>query len=103
MVVKEKVSFDKGQIDGTRITVYDVHYYRKHGRYAAEIAEILGLTLTQVEAAIRHIDDHLQEVEAVHAKIEKRNAAGNSPEIEAKRKLSRAKMDTWLENGRSET
>jgi uncharacterized protein (DUF433 family) len=83
-------------IAGTRITVYDIVHYLEAGRQPQEIATILGLTPEQVATAIQYIEEHKAEVMAVHQRIEERIARGNPPEVEAKLKATRAKMQAWL-------
>ncbi len=85
-------------ITGTRITVYDVYYYRVNGYKEEEIAEILRLSPEQVQVAVRYIEENKGEVIAVHQEIEERNARGNPPAILAKLEASRAKMQAWLKN-----
>jgi uncharacterized protein (DUF433 family) len=91
---------DGGRIDGLRITVFDVYYYRQAGRQPEEIAAILGLSPEQVAAALGYIDEHRAEVRAVHQRIEERIARGNPPEIEARRATSRASLQAWLNERR---
>jgi uncharacterized protein (DUF433 family) len=88
------------RIAGTRITVHDVFYYLENGRSQQETATILRLSPEQVEAAVRYIKEHHEEVAAVYQRIEARNARGNPPEIEARREASRAKMRAWMEERR---
>jgi uncharacterized protein (DUF433 family) len=83
-------------IAGTRITVYDIVHYLEAGRQPQEIATILGLTTEQVLTAVRYIEEHKAEVMAVHQRIEERIARGNPPEVKAKLKATRAKMQAWL-------
>jgi uncharacterized protein (DUF433 family) len=91
------------RIDGLRVTVFDVLHYRLAGRSAKEISEILPLSLDQVESAFRCIDEHRDEVMATHRQIEERIARGNPPEVEAKARASRAKMDAWIQEQRRNT
>jgi uncharacterized protein (DUF433 family) len=80
------------RIAGTRITVYDVFHYLEAGRWTpAEIAEALRLSPEQLDAAIEYIDEHRDEMMAVHRRIEERNARGNPPEVEAKAQESHAR------------
>jgi uncharacterized protein (DUF433 family) len=83
----------KNRIDGLRITVYDVLHYLQAGRSHEEIADILPLTPEQVEAAVRYIEEHHDEVMAEHQRIEERLARGNPPEVEAHAKAGRARME----------
>ena len=78
------------RIDGLRVTVFDVLYYLEAGRSHAEIADILPLTLEQIEAAVRFIDEHRDEVMGVHRRIANRLERGNPPEIEKRARAGRA-------------
>lgn len=71
-------------IEGSRITVFDVLYYHQNGWYRDEIACLFRLSSRQVEAALRYIEEHKEEVMATNAKIEARIARGNPPELQAK-------------------
>jgi uncharacterized protein (DUF433 family) len=82
------------RIDGLRVTVYDVFYYLEAGRSHAEIAEILPLSLEQIEAAVRYIEEHRNEVMSNHRRIEDRLERGNPPEIEERARAGRARMET---------
>ncbi len=57
------------EIAGSRITVYDVLDYHKHGWHRDRIAVTLSLSSRQVEAAIRYIDEHRDEVMAEYAEM----------------------------------
>lgn len=72
------------RLANSRINVYDVVHYLEHGRSANYIALVLGITLAETQALIRYIEEHKEEVMAVHRKIEERIAKGNPPEIEAR-------------------
>jgi uncharacterized protein (DUF433 family) len=87
------VVISNSRIDGLRITIYDVLHYREAGRSVAEIATILPLTLEQIEAAVRYIDEHREEVMATHVRIQERMARGNPPEIEAHARAGRERME----------
>jgi hypothetical protein len=54
---------------------------------------VLNLGTAEVEALFRYIDEHKDEVMAVHAEIEARIARGNSPEVQEKLKGSHAKLE----------
>lgn len=88
------------RIAGTRITVWDVLHYLEYGRSPEYIAGILPITVEQVRATMRYIEENKEYVMAVHRQIEERIARGNPPEIEAKLVESRAKMRAWLEEHR---
>jgi uncharacterized protein (DUF433 family) len=88
------------RIEGTRITVFDIYYYLDRGRSHAEIADILGLTVEQVQAGVRYIETHRDEVETVHRQIEERNARGNPPEIQAILDAGHAQFLKMVQNRR---
>ncbi|HZW33684.1 MAG TPA: DUF433 domain-containing protein [Isosphaeraceae bacterium] len=72
------------EIVGTRITVYDVLEYHKSGWHRDMIADTLELSSQQVEAAIRYIEEHRDEVMADYARNMERIHRGNPPELQAK-------------------
>ena len=80
------------EIEGTRITVYDVMDYYKHGWHRDRIADTLSVSSDQVALAIRYIDEHRNEVMAVYNEMLERDARGNPPELQAKIDASRAKL-----------
>ena len=93
-----EVRIVNNRIDGLRVTVYDVLYYLEAGRSHAEIVDILPLTLVQIEAAVRYIDENRAAVMATHRRIEDRLERGNPPEIEAHAQAGRARMDNLRPN-----
>ena len=72
------------RIGGSRITVYDILDYHKSGWHRDEIAALFDLSSRQVEAAIRYIEEHRDEVMAEYEEILARHARGNPPELDAK-------------------
>jgi uncharacterized protein (DUF433 family) len=89
------IIIDRGgtpRLANSRINVYDVVHYLEHGHSANYIALVLRITLAETQALIRYIEEHKEEVMAVHRKIEERIARGNPPEIEAKVRSSHAKL-----------
>jgi uncharacterized protein (DUF433 family) len=72
------------EIAGTRITAYDVIEYYKAGRHRDVIAAILSLSSDQVEAAIRYIEEHRDEVMASYEKNMERIRRGNPPDLQAR-------------------
>ncbi len=72
------------EVAGSRITVYDVLDYHKEGWPAKEIAWLFHLSTAQVEAAIRYIEEHKDEVMEAYERILARHARGNPPELQAK-------------------
>src|SRR4051794_39887601 len=79
---------DGPKIEGTRITVYAVLEYLKHGRQRDWIAAFFRLSSAQVQAAIDYIRDNEETVNAEYEKIMARIAKGNPPEIVAKLQAS---------------
>jgi uncharacterized protein (DUF433 family) len=72
------------EVAGTRITVYDVLDYHKLGWHRDMIADTLSLSSPQVEAALRYIEEHREDVMADYAEMLARDARGNPPELHAK-------------------
>jgi uncharacterized protein (DUF433 family) len=86
------------EIEGTRITVYDVIDYWKDDWRAAQIAAVFRLPIEDIEAAIDYIERHEAEVMADYQQILARHQqATYSPEVEAKlarnRETFRAKVE----------
>lgn len=70
------------EIAGTRITVYDVMDYTKHGWHRDRIAAQFSLSSAQIQAALDYIDANQAECNATYQKILDRQK--NSPEVQAK-------------------
>ena len=85
------------RIAGTRITVWDVLHHLENDWPPEEIAEVLGLSDQQVQAAVDYIHVHRAEVMEVHQQIEERNARGNPPNVQTKLEAARARRLEWLE------
>ena len=86
------------EIEGTRITVYDVMDYWTEDWRAAQIAAVFRLPLEDVEAAIDYIERHEADVRADYQRILARHQhASYPPEVQAKlernRERFRAKVD----------
>lgn len=84
------------RIDGTRITVWDVFQYLEASWSDEQIRGVLPLSPERLLVAKQYIEQHRDYVLEGHRRIEERNARGNSPEVEEKLKLTRAKMQAWL-------
>ncbi len=56
----------------------------------------MHLSDAQVDAIARYIEDHQEELMAVHQQIEARKAYGNPPEITAKLAQSSTELQEWL-------
>lgn len=86
------------EIAGTRITVYDIWDYARAGQHHTYIAVLLGLSSTQVQAALDYIEGHKDEVLADYQKILDRSAKGHPPEVQAKVDAIRAQYGPlWAE------
>ncbi len=84
------------EIAGTRITVYDVLDYHKQGWHRDMIAVTLSLSSQQVEAAVRYIEDHRDEVMADYDEMLARDARGNPPELQAKLDAAHERLQARL-------
>ena len=87
--------YDRGrgpELKRIRITVYDVLHYLEGGWTAEQIAPVLSISIAEVEALTRYIEEHRDEVMAVHRKIEERNARGNPPEVEERLRGSHERL-----------
>jgi uncharacterized protein (DUF433 family) len=80
------------ELAGTRITVFDVIPYLEAGHSPTYIAAVLRLSTPEVEALIRYIEEHRDQVLAENRTIEERIARGNSPEVEARLPGSHARL-----------
>lgn len=78
------------EIEGTRITVYDVLDYRKHGWHCDRIAALFRLSSEDVQAVFDYIDTHTQEVMEGYRKILDRHRA-NEYSADAKGKLDQCR------------
>jgi len=82
-MVAEIINRGRGpEIAGTRITVYDVLDYRKHGWHRDRIAMFFRLSSRQIQAAFDYIDAHTSDVMAEYERILARQK--NPPEVQAK-------------------
>jgi uncharacterized protein (DUF433 family) len=93
------------EIEGTRITVYDIMDYYEDGWPAGRIANWLTLRVEEVQCAINYIEANKEEVMAQCRMIVERSEKGNSPEVQAIYEASlpvvRAKMAEIIRNGRA--
>jgi uncharacterized protein (DUF433 family) len=72
------------EIEGTRITVYDIWDYAKQNWHRDRIAVWLRISSMQVAAALEYIEQHKEEVLAEYENILERERRGNPPELQAK-------------------
>ena len=68
------------EIAGTRITVFDVMDYLKHGWHRDRIAGLFRLSSRDVQAALNYIDLHRDEVEADYRRILDRHRTYQYPQ-----------------------
>lgn len=87
---------DGPKIEGTRITVYTVLEYLRASRTRDWIAAMLNLSSQQVQAAMDYIRDHSTEVNAEYETILARIKKGNPPEVEARLRANREKVQARL-------
>jgi uncharacterized protein (DUF433 family) len=88
----------RGEIAGTRITVYDILDYTRQGWHHTAIAAWLRISSPQVRAALRYIEEHKEEVMANYKEMLDRDARGNPPEVQAKLDAIHAKYQTlWAD------
>jgi uncharacterized protein (DUF433 family) len=86
------------EIAGTRITIYNVWDYARHGHHHTYIAVMLGISSRQVQAALDYIEEHKDEVLANYQKILDRAKVPYPPEVQAKVDAIRAKYkDLWAD------
>jgi hypothetical protein len=76
--------------------VYTVLEDVRAGRSRDWIAAALGLSSRQVQAALDYIRDNEARVSADYEKIVERIRKGNPPQIEAKLRANREKLNAWL-------
>lgn len=85
------------EIEGTRITVYDVMDYWKGGWHPARIAALFRLSSEQIRAAIDYIEAHREEVTRDYEKIlERHRNYEYPPEVKAKIEQNRRKFEAKL-------
>jgi uncharacterized protein (DUF433 family) len=73
------------EIAGTRITVYDVMDYRKHGWHRDRIAMFFRLSSDQIQAAFDYIDAHEADVSKEYEEIVNRHKNYRyPPDVQAK-------------------
>src|SRR5438477_129934 len=96
-VVMDVVITETGRIPGSRLTVYNIVPFLEEHWDLPKIADLLRITMDQLTAAVKYIEEHRDDVMAVHREIEERIARGNPPEIEAKLEESRARRMAHME------
>jgi uncharacterized protein (DUF433 family) len=90
------------EIEGTRITVYNVLDYRKIGWHRDRIAMFFRLSSDQIQVAIDYIDAHKEEVEADYNRIvERAKTYTYPPDVQIKVDAMRSRADKRLEEIRA--
>src|SRR5207244_1084421 len=90
------------EIEGTRITVYDVMDYLQEGWRYDQMAGLFRLPPDDIQAAIQYIESHHAEVMADYQQILARQSQVQySPEVQAKLARSHQKLQAKLAEIRS--
>ena len=85
------------EIEGTRITVYDVMDYLQEGWRYDQIAGLFRLPPDDIQAAIAYIEAHEEEVTTAYRQILARHCnVQYAPEVEAKLARNRQKLQAKL-------
>ncbi len=85
------------EIEGTRITVYDVLDYTSRGWHRDRIAALFRLSSRDIQAALDYIEQHKDEVSAAYQRIlERHKNYSYPPEVEAKIAESRRRAQARL-------
>ena len=90
------------EIEGTRITVYDVMDYVQAGWQCDQIAGLFRLPPDDIQAALAYIESHREEVTTVYQQIMARHQnVEYSPEVQAKLAHNRQKLQAKLDELRN--
>jgi uncharacterized protein (DUF433 family) len=85
------------EIEGTRITVYDVLDYARHGWHRDRIAALFRLSSRDIQAALDYIDQHQDEVTANYQSMRARQQNyPYAPDIATKIAVSRQRAQARL-------
>jgi uncharacterized protein (DUF433 family) len=85
------------EIEGTRITVYDVLDYTRQGWHRDRIAALFRLSSRDIQAALEYIDQHYDEVMASYQRIGARQQEyPYTPDVAAKIAESRQRAHRRL-------
>jgi uncharacterized protein (DUF433 family) len=85
------------EIEGTRITVYDVMDYLEEGWRYDQIAGLFRLPPDDIQAAIDYIETHKEDVAAAYQEILSRHRhVEYSPEVQEKLAQNRQKLEAKL-------
>jgi len=90
------------EIAGTRITVFDVMDYLKHGWHRDHIAALFRLSSRDVQVAMDYIEAHREEVETEYRRIlERHRGYQYPPAVQAKVNRCREAAERRLAEVRS--
>lgn len=90
------------EIEGTRITVYDVMDYLKDGWRYDQIAGLFRLPPDDIQAAIEYIEQHRAEVETDYQQIlERHRKVQYSPEVQKKLEQNRQEFQKKIKEFRA--
>ena len=85
------------EIEGTRITIFDVIDYWKDGWRFDQIAGLFRLPPDDIQAAIQYIEGHQEEVMAAYRQIlERHSHVQYPPEVQEKLAQNRQKLEAKL-------
>ena len=85
------------EIEGTRITVYDVLDYVSHGWHRDRIAALFRLSSRDIQVALDYIDQHHDDVMTSYQRICARQKENpHAPDVAAKIAASRHQAQTRL-------
>ena len=91
------------EIEGTRITIYDIMDYVRDDWRPEQIAGLFRLPLEDIQAALRYIEDHADEVVFDYRRILSRHReARYAPEVQEKIAMNRKKLQNRLAAIRAE-
>ncbi len=94
------VIIDRGrgpELAHIRITVFDLLPYVRAGWHPTSMAALFDLSMAEIDALLQYLRDHESEVLMEDEKIAERIARGNPPEVEAKRRISRERLQALRE------
>jgi uncharacterized protein (DUF433 family) len=88
------------EIEGTRVTVYVVFEYVQAGRAPEWIAGNLRVSVEQVQAAMKFIEEHKDEVESAYKKAQERIEQGNPEWADRRLTENRVKFEAFVKQCR---
>jgi uncharacterized protein (DUF433 family) len=95
----EPIIHDRGrgpEIRGTRITVYDIlDHHPDKGWTPEQLATMFRVSVEHIDAALKYIKEHRDEVMGRYQKMLEFAARGDSPEVRATYARSRARFEAF--------